>query len=97
MPPPRHGSPVPARDEGPDRNGLDERQVRQIALVGGLVLVGSLVLLFIVENSRSVRVSFVFFSATISLIWVIVLSAVAGAIAGLVAAHLVRSRFFGSK
>lgn len=85
-------------DEGPDRNnGLDERQVRQIAFVGGMVLVGSIVLLFIVENSRSVRVSFVFFSATISLIWVIVLSAVVGAIAGLVAARLVRTRFFGSE
>ena len=84
-----------APDEGPDRNGLDERQVRQLALVGGLILVASIVLLFIVENSRGVEVSFVFFSATISLIWVIVLSAAAGAIAGLVIARIVRSRFFG--
>lgn len=82
-------------DEGPDRSGLDERQVRQLALVGGLILVASLVLLFIVENSSKVEVSFVFFSARISLIWVIVLSAVAGAIAGLVIARLVRTRFFG--
>ena len=80
--------------EGPDRSGLDERQVRRIALLGGLVLVGSLVLLFIVGNSGSVRVSFVFFSATISLIWVIVLSAIAGAIAGNVIARLVRTRIF---
>jgi uncharacterized integral membrane protein len=87
---------VAAPDEGPDRNGLDERQVRQIALVGGLVLLASLVLLFIVENSGSVEVSFVFFSASISLIWVIALSAVAGAVAGLVIARLVRSRFFGT-
>jgi len=86
---------VAAPDEGPDRGGLDERQVRQLALAGGLVLAASLVLLFIVENSHDVRVSFVFFSATISLIWVIVLSAVAGAIAGLVIARLVRTRFFG--
>ena len=84
-----------APDEGPDRGGLDERQVRQLALAGGLVLAASLVLLFIVENSHDVRVSFVFFSATISLIWVIVLSAVAGAIAGLVIARLVRTRFLG--
>jgi len=86
---------VTAPDEGPDRNGLDERQVRQLALVGGLILVASIVLLFIVENSRGVEVSFVFFTATISLIWVIVLSAAAGAIAGLVIARIVRSRFFG--
>ena len=84
-----------APDEGPDRNGLDERQVRQLALAGGLILVASIVLLFIVENSRGVEVSFVFFTATISLIWVIVLSAVGGAIAGLVIARIVRSRFFG--
>ena len=84
-----------APGDGPDHGGLDERQVRQIALVGGLILVGSIVLLFIVENSRDVRVSFVFFSATISLIWVIILSAVGGAVAGLVAARLIRTRFFG--
>ena len=84
-----------APDEGPDRGGLDERQVRQLALAGGLILVASLVLLFIVENSRHVEVSFVFFSAKISLIWVIVLSAIGGAIAGLVIARLVRTRFFG--
>ncbi len=81
-------------DDPPDRSGMDERQVHQIALVGALVLIGSLALLFIVENSGSVRVSFVFFSAEISLIWVMVLSAVAGAIAGLAIARLVRTRFF---
>ena len=81
--------------EGPDRSGLDERQVRRIALVGALVLVGTVVLLFIVGNSGSVRVSFVFFSATISLIWVIVLSGIVGAIAGHVIARLVRTRMLG--
>ena len=84
-----------AEGDGPDPGGLDERQVRQIALVGGLLLVACIVLLFIVENSRDVRVSFVFFSATISLIWVIALSAVVGAVAGIVGARLVRARFFG--
>jgi uncharacterized integral membrane protein len=79
---------------GRDRDGLDERQVRQIAMVGGLVLVASIVLVFIVENSRQVRVSFVFFSSEISLIWVIVLSAVAGAVLGAVVTRLVRRRFF---
>jgi uncharacterized integral membrane protein len=78
---------------GGSRDGLDERQVRQIAMVGGLVLVVSLVLVFIVENSRQVRVSFVFFSSDISLIWVIVLSAIAGAVLGAVLTRLVRRRF----
>jgi uncharacterized integral membrane protein len=84
---------VAAPDEGPDRNGLDERQVRQIALVGALVLVVSLVLLFIVENSGDVEVSFVFFSTSISLIWVIALAALAGAVAGLVIERLLRARY----
>ena len=76
-----------------DRDGLDERQVRQLALAGALVLVVSLLLIFVIENSDPVRVSFVFFSADISLIWVIVLSAVAGAAAGISVARLVRRRW----
>ena len=77
---------------GRDRDGLDERQVRQIAMVGGLVLVASLVLVFIVENSRQVRVSFVFFSSEISLIWVIILSVAVGAVAGAFGARMIRKR-----
>lgn len=80
--------------EPPSREGLDERQVRQLALAGALVLVLSLLLIFVIENSDPVRVSFVFFSADISLIWVIVLSAVAGAAVGIAVARLVRRRFF---
>jgi len=86
----------PGDPEGPrGREGIDERQARQIALVGALVLAVTLALVFIVENSRSVRVSFVFFSAEISLIWVIVLSAAAGAVLGVAGARLVRRRFGG--
>ena len=61
-------------------------------MVGGLVLVASLVLVFIVENSRQVRVSFVFFSSEISLIWVIILSAAVGAVAGALGARMIRKR-----
>lgn len=83
-------------ERGPqERDGLDERQVRQLALVGALVLVGSLLLIFVIENSDAVSVSFVFFSARISLIWVILLSAVVGMIAGVFLSRLVRRRFFG--
>jgi uncharacterized integral membrane protein len=83
------GGPSPGR--GPD--DLDERQVRRIALVGVLVLALILLIIFIVQNSDSVGVSFVFFSARISLIWVIFLSAVAGAVIALVVGRLVRRRF----
>lgn len=81
----------------PGREGLDERQVRQLAVAGALVIVISLALLFIIQNSGSVKVSFVFFSARISLIWVILLSALFGAAAGLVLERLIRRRFFGTK
>lgn len=87
--------PPERRRDGPEprRDGLDERQVRQLALAGALVLVVSLLLVFVIENSGQVRVSFVFFSAQISLIWVIVLSAVAGGVAGVFIARAVRRRF----
>lgn len=75
-----------------DRDRIDERQVRQIAMVGGAVLVASIALVFIVENSHQVHVSFVFFSADISLIWVIILSAAVGAIAGVFGGRLIRKR-----
>ena len=74
------------------RDDLDERQVRRIALVGVLVLAVILLIIFIVQNSDSVSVSFVFFSARISLIWVIFLSAVAGAVIALVVGRLLRRR-----
>ena len=83
------------RPPGPSRDELDDRQIRQLALAGALVLVVSLLLIFVIENSDPVRVSFVFFSADISLIWVIVLSAVAGAAGGVALARLVRRRFSG--
>ena len=77
---------------GHDRDGIDERQVRQIAMVGGVVLVASIALVFIVENSHQVHVSFVFFSSDISLIWVIILSAAVGAVAGVFGGRLIRKR-----
>jgi uncharacterized integral membrane protein len=83
------GGPSPRR--GPD--DLDERKVRRIALVGVLVLALILLVIFIVQNSDSVSVSFVLFSARISLIWVIFLSAVVGAVIAVVVGRLVRRRF----
>ena len=87
------GDHLPERRPPDGRDGLDERQVRQLALIGALVLVVSLLLIFVIENSDEVSVSFVFFSADISLIWVIVLSAVVGAVAGAFISRLVRRRF----
>lgn len=88
-----HHRPNHPQDPG-QRDGLDEQQVRRIAMVGALLLVIILVLVFVVENSGRVSVSFVFFSAEVSLIWVIVLSMFAGAAVGILAKRLIWRRFF---
>ncbi len=62
--------------------GLDERQRKQLIRVGVLVGIALLIVTFIFSNTRQVRVSFVFFSTTSSLIWVIVSSLILGFIAG---------------
>jgi uncharacterized integral membrane protein len=63
-------------------DGLDERQKRQLIRVGVLVVVALLLITFIFRNTRDVKVSFVFFTATSSLIWVIVSSLILGFLAG---------------
>ncbi len=70
------------RDDGGGRGGLDERQKRQLIRVGVLVVVALLLVTFIFRNTREVPVSFVFFTTTSSLIWVIVSSLVLGFLAG---------------
>jgi uncharacterized integral membrane protein len=75
------------RDDG---HRVAERQMRQLALVAALVLAAGLLLVFVVENNRTVRVSFVVVSAQLSLVWVILLSALAGAVAGAAACRLAR-------
>ncbi len=71
--------PSPAQ---PDPDGLDDRQRRQLIRVGVLVVVAILLVTFIFRNTREVRVSFVFFTTTSSLIWVIVSSLILGFLAG---------------
>lgn len=66
----------------PPDDGLDEQQKRQLIRVGVLVVVALLLVTFIFRNTRDVRVSFVFFTTTSSLIWVIISSLVLGFLAG---------------
>ncbi len=65
-----------------DPERLDDKQRRQLVRVGVLVVVALLLVTFIFRNTRQVRVSFVFFSTTSSLIWVIISSLILGFIAG---------------
>jgi uncharacterized integral membrane protein len=82
----------PTRIQEPPKQGLEPRQVRQLAMVAGLVLVAVVILAFVLQNKRDVSVSFVFFDAHTSLIWVILLSAAAGLIAGLLIPAILRRR-----
>ncbi|MCC6832437.1 MAG: DUF1049 domain-containing protein [Thermoleophilia bacterium] len=77
----------------PQRPRIDEGDARRLGIIGAIVLGIALLLIFIVENSREVKVSFVFFEARMSLIWVIVLSAVTGWVVGFLLARLIKRRF----
>jgi uncharacterized integral membrane protein len=83
---------LPRGDKGPDK-GLDERQRRQLITLGLLVVVAILVLAFILQNRERVEISFIVFTARTSLIWLIVLSLVAGAIAGHLIERMIRRRW----
>ena len=58
----------------------------------GLGVVTIFLLLFVVLNTRHVKVSFVFASTKVSLIWVILLSLAAGIVLGVLASQLHRFR-----
>jgi uncharacterized integral membrane protein len=71
------------------------RRTFQPALWGRLIvigLVGLYVVLFVVLNTRTVKVSFVVGSTRLSLIWVILLALVAGLVLGMLASQLYRHR-----
>lgn len=71
------------------------RQTFQPALWTRLVAIGLVALyavLFVVLNARRVKVSFVFTSTHVSLIWVILLSLAVGIVLGVLASQLHRHR-----
>ncbi|HEX6394345.1 MAG TPA: LapA family protein [Acidimicrobiales bacterium] len=84
-----------------DRNGIsiDKSEppsrsvvaVRWVRLVAAVVIVALLVA-FIVDNSEHVRVGFVFAHARVRLIWVLLITAALGALAGRLVPRLRASR-----
>ena len=86
--------------EQPARRGLAERldesrQTFQPRLWAQLVAIGIVALyaiLFVVLNTRHVKVSFVVTSTRVSLIWVILLSLGVGLVLGVLASQLHRRR-----
>ena len=62
----------------PGSTSSGKREARDIIRLVGLAVVVILLIAFIVGNSTTVKVNFVFFDTRASLIWVIVISAVLG-------------------
>jgi uncharacterized integral membrane protein len=62
------------------------------ARIIGLGVIGAYLLGFIVANTRSVHVRFIFATATVSLIWVVLLCLGIGLVAGVLMAQLHRRR-----
>ena len=69
-----------ARSSGGGSSPARKRNPRDVArlVVSGLALV--LLVAFVIDNSNAVKVGFVFFSAHVSLIWVLLIAAVLGAL-----------------
>jgi uncharacterized integral membrane protein len=60
--------------------------------VGVLVLIGAYIVAFIAENTKSVRVHFVFYTAHTSVIWVVLLAFAIGLVGGVLLSQLSRRR-----
>lgn len=80
------------RQRGPSEEQIREQQPRSWGKLIALVLIGVYLIAFILENRKHVSVHFVFFTATVSLIWLIVIGLVIGALGGALLAQLQRRR-----
>lgn len=82
------GTPTSAR-----RRRRPNREVVRLAVTGlGLVLL----IAFVLDNSQTVSVGFVFVSAHISLIWVLLIAALLGALVDRLVIHLAQRRRRGA-
>lgn len=66
------------RDAGSGRPASRVASTKRATGIGVVVLVAAWLVAFIAENSESVRVSFVFGHASVSLIWVMIICALLG-------------------
>ena len=67
-------------------------QPRLWITLGLLILIGAYLIAFVVGNDQKASVDFVFAQATTSLIWVILLSLLAGLVGGVLLSQLARRR-----
>ena len=76
---------------------LSEERIRELqprfwARLLALVAIGAYVLAFILENRKTVHLHFVLLTATVSLIWLILLAFAIGLVAGALLSQLYRRR-----
>jgi uncharacterized integral membrane protein len=76
-----------------DSPEVQEWQPRLWAILIGLLVVGGYVIAFIVENSRGVKVHWVFGTSRASLIWLIIVSLAIGVLIGVLVSQLYRRRW----
>lgn len=87
------GSPVPGKRGLRRRGGGEDAfQSRLWLIIGGLLLAFGYIVAFVIANSDAVKISFVFYSARTSLVWLILLSVVIGLVGGVLLSQLVRRR-----
>lgn len=87
--------PEPRGDNAGRRTPPDPDQIRQVVRIAAVVLAVALILVFVVDNAGTVRFSFVFFSADISLLVLLLLTFAVGAGAGILADRLLWRRLVG--
>jgi uncharacterized integral membrane protein len=81
----------------PRFRNLSEEQIRELqprfwAKLIGLLAIACYVIAFILENRKKVHLHFVLFTATVSQIWLILLSLAIGVVSGALLAQLYRRR-----
>jgi uncharacterized integral membrane protein len=79
-------------DREPEREFERTWQPRLWIRVGLLVLIAAYLIAFVIGNDEQSSVNFIFADATTSLIWVILLSLLAGLIGGVLLSQLYRRR-----
>ena len=79
-------------DREPERQFERNWQPRLWLTLGLLILIAAYLIAFVVGNDEEASVNFVFAKATTSLIWVILLSLLAGLVGGVLLSQLYRRR-----
>jgi uncharacterized integral membrane protein len=74
------------------RLSADEWQGRLWAILVGLFLIAVYVIAFVVKNDDQIKIDFVLFTATVSLIWALIFVLVLGVLSGVLLSQIYRRR-----